>query len=737
MVVPHIRCSRPVGRALAAALLGAALVALLFDTTHAWFHGGKFLSRDLLGLLLWWVPVVLLAGRVVRAAAEPPATWTAGDRDRVIPVLGGLLLLGLVCNATRHPWFYFHGWLPEPGVAYHHHWYMLERFLLLTTLLVPLLLRPRRLAGWLLLALLVAQAAAFLALWRTTGGLPLYRDDHPSFMFRLHEFVGTFPRRVSYNPHWNAGVVSSTGTSSGVFGVGLALFPIWKVWPVHAVYTAAVGFLFIIVSPLLSVLALRAVRASWTAALAAGLLALGVSRYYFVWSLHFGTIGAGFAVAFLPPAAALTYRVLVLRRADLLTLAGWVVCAFFLVQWPPGLIMAALLVPGALWNLRRWRGRPVGRLALAGLVLALLLVPAALTILHGQDLLAFVAKGAPAGADGGRVLPAWPVWWHQLRKTFGTRLIETHPLVACWGVAGAAVLPWRRLRRWFLPPIVLLLLLSAWGPMILPKLQLERMAIAACVLAAVPAALWIGRLLQSRRPGLVVVRAGTLALLLLGAYNVRQLYRAKGYAPFTWQQPEIARLVDWVQANVPADGRLLFVGPNIHAYGHGHIAYLPILAGREMMSSDYYAFPPELVDYQYPPRPFRDTPEGVARFARLHRVTHLICYRKEHIGWLRAAPALFRERTELQADGFGLFEVRDPAASLFTEGRGRVRARFNRLDLTDLAGETVAVRYNWDPRLRADPPAEIFPWDAGDGVTFLGIRPHGAASAAVRFGGEP
>lgn len=737
MVVPHIRLSRPVGRAWVAALLGAALVTMLFDATHAWFHGGKFLSRDLLALLFWWVPVVLLAGRVVRAAAEPPAALSAGDRDRVVPVLGGLLLLGLLCNATRHPWFFFEGWLPQPDGTQHHHWPMLERFVLLTALLIPLLLRPRRLAGWLLLALLLAQAAAFLALWRTTGGLALYRDDHPSFMFRLHEFVGTFPRRVSYNPHWNAGVVSATGTSSGVFGVGLALFPLWNVWPVHAVYTAAVGFLFIVVSPLLSVLALRAVRAGWTAALAAGLLALGVSRYYFVWSLHFGTIGAGFAVAFLPPAAALTYRVLVLRRADLPTLAAWVVCAFFLAQWPPGLIMAALVVPGALWNLRRWRARPVGRLALAGLVLALLLVPEALTILHGHDLLDFVAKGSPVSATGCRPLPGWPVWFEALRKTVGTRLIETHPLIACWGVAGLAVLPWRRPRRWFLPPIVLLLLLSAWGPLLFPKLQLERMAIAATVLAAVPAALWTGRLLQTRRPALAVVRAGTLALLLLGAYNVRQLYRAKGYAPYTWQPPEIERLVDWVQANVPADGRLLFIGPNIHAYGYGHIAYLPVLAGREMMASDYYAFPPELVDYQYPPRPFRDSPEGVARFARLHRVTHLICRRKEHFGWLRAAPALFRERRDLQADGFGLFEVLEPADSLLAEGRGRVRASFNRLELTELAGETVAVRYNWDPRMRAAPPVELFPWDAGDGVTFLGIRPHGIASVAVRFGGEP
>ena len=40
-----------------------------------------------------------------------------------------------------------------------------------------------------------------------THGVPLYRDDHPSFIFRLWEFGRAFPRFVTYNPYWNAGVV--------------------------------------------------------------------------------------------------------------------------------------------------------------------------------------------------------------------------------------------------------------------------------------------------------------------------------------------------------------------------------------------------------------------------------------------------------------------------------------------------------------------------------------------------
>ena len=47
--------------------------------------------------------------------------------------------------------------------------------------------------------------------------------------------------------------------------------------------------------------------------------------------------------------------------------------------------------------------------------------------------------------------------------------------------------------------------------------------------------------------------------------------------------------------------------------------------------------------------------------------------------------------------------------------------------------EEAVVRYNWSDRLAVEPPAELHPHDAGDGVVFIGIRPNGASRVDVRY----
>ena len=52
-------------------------------------------------------------------------------------------------------------------------------------------------------------------------------------------------------------------------------------------------------------------------------------------------------------------------------------------------------------------------------------------------------------------------------------------------------------------------------------------------------------------------------------------------------------------------GSSLFAGETVHGYGGGHVAVLAYLTGRQMMACDYYAFSPDLVEYNYPPREWR------------------------------------------------------------------------------------------------------------------------------------
>ena len=743
---------------LAAAACVAAGLALFFLINGRWLwfrhefialgdffrNSGDILPRNCLWRLLWLVPPAALAWFAARRDSRHPhwsrAHFAPSDREAALPVLLAALALFLVSGATAHPWAYFMKWAPAGWLPFLHGLSNLDRVALIAVALTPLMFRPRRLDRWLAALLVIAQVLAVVALFETTRGLPLYRDDHPSFMFRLHEFAHTFPRRIDYNPCWNAGVVNWTSTSSGTTGPGLLFLPLWRWLPVHLIYTPLFAVLFIGMMPWLAAAAVRAVRASWSAAAVAGLLALCASRYVFLWLLHFGTIGSCFAISFYPLFAALTYRILVLRLDGWKTLLAWIVSAFFLVQWPPGAIMAAFLAPGALLTIRRWRWPSIGRLAIAAAILALLLLPSVLlTFTHGKDLLDFVGKDA-VGADSARAaLPPFGEWRKFLFDTLGKRLVEANPLVVFFGVAGAFALPWKHLRRWFAPPLLLLFLLASWGPLVARRMQLERMALPAIQLAVVPTAIWIAAALRGGRPILAVARALVLSLLVMGVANTRQLYRAKGYAPFTAMPTQVSALADWARANVPPDARMMFLGKNVHSYGTGHIAYMPVLAGRDMMASDYYGFPPGMIDEKYPPKPYRRKgAEGIHHFARLHRVTHVVACREGYIEEfrLREKPSLFRECRELNGESLFIFEVLDPAESMFYKGTGSVRATFNRIDVDGLEGQDeVVIRYNWDDRLRAPSPAEIFPVDIENGIRFIGIRPNGARRVAIGLAG--
>ena len=532
------------------------------------------------------------------------------------------LSISLFSSGAAHPWFFIERWF-QTGHGLRGMPFALVFAILATTGTLILLARPigrKGVARILALMLVAVQVASLTALFRHTDMAALYGDDHPSFMFRIREFVDNYPSMTVFNPWWNAGVVNAVGASSGVGAVALPLFPLWKAVPVHLVYTPALGLLFIVIAPLLTLVGLRAVRASWLSAVTGAILSLCVSRATFVWGLHFGTVGAVFAMQFLPLFALLLYRAAVMRRTGIPTLCGLVASAFFLAQWPPCLIMALLIVLGVLLNVRRLRRREWLMLFGCAVILFMLLLPNIIALFRSHDLLKYVADSQSAAK---RSIPPLQEWLRALPAMLSLRLPEANPLVTFLGLGGLFVLPLKRLRRMLLPAVIGLLLLAAWGPLAAPRLQLERMALPALMLASIPASILAGKTLASSTPSLCAVKSAIVSLLFLCGVTAIILYGGGGYAPYRSLPQEIHAFAEKVHAVVPKDGRLLFYGSTVHSFGGGHVAYLPILTEREMMACDYYHFPPKMVEYDYPPKPWRKTAEGIADFMRLYGATHL------------------------------------------------------------------------------------------------------------------
>jgi hypothetical protein len=663
--------------------------------------------------------------------APGPAAATASFPRALWWLLGGLLLF-LVSPAVRQRGFYLAEWF-DPGQP----WLAagLTRWVLLSAALAALF-AWRRIRTGPVLGAIVAGSILLCAvrLFATTGGVPLYRDDHPSMMYRLWLFLQTFPQTVNYSPFWNGGVLDSTPVSSGIQGVGLLLWPLWKLLPVHEAYTPAVGLLYLLVLPALAAAAARLAGGDRLAAGVAALLGLGISRHFFLWALHFGTVGASLAGAFVMPTAAALYRVVVLGRRERWLALVLTASLFFTIQWPPGLLMLACLGLGVLACPGTWNLRTLGFLAGCGAVALLLDIPALRAILDKTSSpLSFAIQQAPSPADA-EAAAAAPGLADQLAaglRTLGAHAVEAHPVLVFLGFGGALLAGRLAGRRFFAPALLGFALLGTLGPALRPNLQLERLVLPGLFAAVVPAALVAGRVLGADTRGARAVRAALLALLALGGVAVARIHGNRTTAPYVTLNDQVRGVIEAVEQRQPAGGRVLFAGSMVHALGRGHVAYLPVLTDTEMMACDYYHFPPRMVEYNYPPRAHRTNEAAMAEFLDAYDVTHIVTFRRD---WLR----YFSEHTNRyeqvgQVDEHAIYRVaRAPAR--FRQGRGRITAGVNRLEveLADNQAEAV-IKYNWQAGLHTPPPAVLFPFEARPGLTLIGIRPHGAERVVITY----
>ena len=272
-------------RSLMAAVAGAALLALLYTN-------GRFIKSA------WklWLPAIVVVAVVIYL-------WRCRRADRKLDILysrhltPGLILTGsllvyLVSSAVNSKWFYFLDWTVSGGLGTIlknslFPWFVLSCVVLtLVFLFVPM---GKRTWILILVVMLFSQAFCVYQLLSETGGTAIYRDDHPAFMLRLHAFARSFPRMIYYDPFWNGGYVSPYIIGSGTVSVGTALWPLWRFAAIENVYTPGLAILFIVIVPLLAVFAVRISGGSLAAAFCAGTMAVGISRYFFLWLLHYGT----------------------------------------------------------------------------------------------------------------------------------------------------------------------------------------------------------------------------------------------------------------------------------------------------------------------------------------------------------------------------------------------------------------------------------------------------------------
>lgn len=595
------------------------------------------------------------------------------------------------------------------------------------------------------LLLLGSQLLFFHAAWGVLRGTFPWGFDHSSFMYRIHEFGDVFPAAIGgYNPGWNAGTEHFVGVTSGSHAYGLLLWPLLKIWDPHVFYGPVLAFWFIAGFPWLGVASLRAAGVGRAGALCGGLLLCGASRSVFVWMWHFGTVGAMTSAMMVLPVVALGYRLAVLRRGSWGTALALGVAAWLMGLWSPGLFIGAGLGLGWLWNAREWSWRSNRWLFAAGALALALLLPWLWTTW-------FPCRGVLEHVGTAMERPDLTVMIPRGAQRLLRAVQEWHPVSVVLGLLGAAFLAPRPVRRWVLPALVMLAAISAWSREWKPLSQLERMAIPMGVVAIFPAAILCGRLLDGGEGGDSAPdsRAGAwwralaqgivLATVLMGFRVIRVHYANQGPAPLRTFSPEMREFVDWIRAEVPEDGRMGFAGRTVHNYGGGNIAYLPVLAGREMMADDYYGFPRGTIEFNYPPAYYRQNMKRYQFFEEAYGITHWAASAPDAQEILAAFPGIFEPVKEIPMLGriIEIYRVRDPGrGTRFWEGSGRVDAQINRIEVfpDDPSAELVVIRYNWREGLVCRTPgASIEPVAIDANLRFIGIRPGGNASVELGY----
>ena len=192
-------------------------------------------------------------------------------------------------------------------------------------------------------------------------------------------------------------------------------------------------------------------------------------------------------------------------------------------------------------------------------------------------------------------------------------------------------------------------------------------------------------------------------------------------------RPQIAAIIDWVARETPREARVLFEESGDETgfvYDGIYLsAFLPYLTGRQLIGgpinlyNDRHHFA-EFHSGKLFRRDIDRIPDGELRnYLRLYNIGAVVTFHPASVKKLLSIPGLVT--VDQRVGPIHLMKVNQPL-SWFVEGEGRVQTSANRLELRDLKGREIVLKYHWVKSLRAKPAVQIIPIQlADDPIPFI------------------
>jgi hypothetical protein len=210
----------------------------------------------------------------------------------------------------------------------------------------------------------------------------------------------------------------------------------------------------------------------------------------------------------------------------------------------------------------------------------------------------------------------------------------------------------------------------------------------------------------------VVAACGLLAFL----FNLIETETRARMLLRTELRPELHAIVEWIKQDTPADGRVLFEESGDEtgfAYDGMYLSsFIPHWAGRELIGgpinlyNDRHHFA-EFHSGKFLKKDIRNlTDDAIRNYFRLYNIGAVVAFYPASVQRIQSVPGLVT--SDRRAGPAHLMKVNQPL-TWFLQGEGRVKASLNRLDLSEIKGKEIVLKYHWTEGLVASPPARIVP----------------------------
>lgn len=273
--------------------------------------------------------------------------------------------------------------------------------------------------------------------------------------------------------------------------------------------------------------------------------------------------------------------------------------------------------------------------------------------------------------------------------------------------------------------------------------QPQRILIPALVLLT----LFAGKALE----GLFAPRRNSLSLIPILLFIIMLLTPSYGFASMMREEwgkqvstllPQDTRdLIGWIAANTSSQGRILVEDSGAetgHVIGGHSLAIFPLYTEREFAgrplpytrAKEGVIFP-EFSEGKLFNRPADGfSEEELRRLLSLYNIEWVVSWSPEGLSALSSHPSLLAETARIGK--FRVFHV-NLTPSFFLDGGGVVRAGFNQVVLSNLTGERIVLKYEYDGALssREGLPLEPVPIE-GTLNTFIAFNRSGFSEVVLR-----